>query len=186
MQGSLLTPSCGSGGKPSTVPEGHPRLTWSHPQQLQKQRDQELSLPHLPLGLGHTEPSKGKRSEGEGAVDKKRGSAKREVEEGNEEEEGQGWRPGERGQGPMTRGWNPENGWPNEAVRVGVGGSQGLGQGSDRAEQRQGGCLELGGCCAAPRALPLSFCLPSTFPTSPPHRPPTNPRAHSFASQWKV
>lgn len=34
---------------------------------------------------------------------------------------------------------------------------------------------------------PCSFCLPSTFPTSPPHCPPPQHHgAHGFASQWKV
>lgn len=47
-----------------------------------------MSLLYFFLGLGYIEFFKGKRLEGEGVVDEKRGFAKREVEEGNEEEEG--------------------------------------------------------------------------------------------------
>lgn len=50
------------------------------------------------------------------------GSAKREAEEGNLEEEGEEQRPGERGEEPMTRGWNPEESWPDQAAREKVRG----------------------------------------------------------------
>lgn len=86
----------------------------------------------------------------------------------------------------MTRGWNPEESWPGQAARgwgeegerlgEGVGGVLGTGTGQwQRAEQRQGGCLELGGPSAVPRAL-APVLLPSLhlphFPSAlPPHTP---------------
>lgn len=103
----------------------------------------------------------------------KRGAAKREVEGGNLEEEGQGQKPGERGEEPMTRDWNPEENWQIKQPRRGGGGSQGMGQGSGRAERRRGGYLEQGGWSAAPRALaPVpSLHLPHFPSPLPPHTP---------------
>lgn len=53
-----------------------------------------------------------------------------EVEEGNLEEEGQRQRPEGRGEEPVTRGWNPEESWPDQAAGGGEGGVPGHGQGS--------------------------------------------------------
>lgn len=107
-QRSLLVPSCGAGGQPSR----HPHFTWSHPERLQKQQAQELSLPHLSYGLGSTEPSK-RRSEKEsgqwwGVGGQRRSSADREVEEEDLEEgrpgESLGERVGRDDQRPESRG----------------------------------------------------------------------------------
>lgn len=62
-----------------------------------------------------------------------------------------------------------------------------MGQGSGREQSRgQVDVLSWEAGLLFPGPLPLSFCLPFTFPTSPLRCPPTHPRAHGFASQWKV
>lgn len=171
----------------SPLSQHHPHLTWSHPQQGQKHPDQELGFPHLPSGPGQEEPSKGKRSGSrERQPDQRevlqggrwrRGSYRK--RDGDRDLEGEG-----RNQWPEARiqrkagqirqpgaGEGREKGWG-----VGWGGVLGNGAGQwQRAEQRPGGCLELGGRSAVPRAL-APVLLPSLhlphFPSAlPPHTP---------------
>lgn len=80
---------------------------------------------------------------------------------------------------------NLEESWPDQAAgrwaQDGLGGVLRDGAGCwQRAEWRQGGCLELEAVLLLPGPRPLSFCLPSTFPTSPPRCPPPTPQGSRF------
>lgn len=84
-----------------------------------QEQDQEASLPHLPSGLGHAELSK-RKSEREGDGWTKERFCK---EEGGERmwrkrDKDKAWGKRER---PRTRGWNPEESWPEQADGRGVG-----------------------------------------------------------------
>ena len=88
----------------------------------------------------------------------------------------EGWRLGEREGGTSDQKLE-SRGKPARSGSMRQGSGEGWGSPGKvrvRAEWRHSGCLELEAVLVLPGPWPLSFCLPSTFPTSPPRCPPPN------------
>lgn len=101
---------------------------------------------------------------------------------GRESRKKEGWRLGEREGGTSDQKLE-SRGKPARSGSLRQGSGEGWGSPGKvraRAEWRHSGCLELEAVLVLPGPWPLSFCLPSTFPTSPPRCPPPTPQGSRF------